>query len=194
MTEVVTPDITAPFPSAEHIAALRELVHDPKQNYAVLTPDQRWQWHAYDYGWQRIFRFVERAVNVSPLDPDGKWFNGLMADRAEAFWNEVRNAAREQRKMARGEELIREGRDKCNRWAREHGYRDFEEAYAAGRTYTEVAIAEIAHGQAELARKLGRDPAVRGTKFQSLASALGVKAREYTAEEMAEGRKQVGIE
>lgn len=45
--------------------------------------NDRWNWHAYDYGFRRVVWDVyDRS---SPLDPLGEWFNAALADAAEAF-------------------------------------------------------------------------------------------------------------
>lgn len=49
----------------------------------MATAD-RWLWHGYDYGFRRVFLGDARAL--SPIDLDGKWFNGDLADSAERFY------------------------------------------------------------------------------------------------------------
>lgn len=52
-----------------------------------LTDDERWRWHAYDYGWRRV-RLAART-DASPADPDRDWLDAPMADQAEKMFRDA---------------------------------------------------------------------------------------------------------
>jgi hypothetical protein len=52
-----------------------------------LTDEERWFWHAYDYGW-RIVQHND-LTRRSPIDPDGQWFDEHLAWTAELWWRDV---------------------------------------------------------------------------------------------------------
>jgi hypothetical protein len=43
-----------------------------------------WQWHAYDYGWRRIM--LQTRDDISPIDPQKKWFDPALAASAEIYY------------------------------------------------------------------------------------------------------------
>lgn len=53
-----------------------------KISVASLSADNRRRYHAYDYGWRRVLLDDRR----SPLDPEGEWFDAVLADQAERYW------------------------------------------------------------------------------------------------------------
>lgn len=52
--------------------------------YSSFTDNELWQYHAYDYGWRRVYLFSKS--DQSPIDPQGQWFNGKMTEAAEKFF------------------------------------------------------------------------------------------------------------
>jgi hypothetical protein len=49
-----------------------------------LSEDDRWLWHAYDYGWRRVV--LDDVAKTSPIDRDGVWFDAALAYSAETFY------------------------------------------------------------------------------------------------------------
>lgn len=78
------------FPSGEDRAALRHLLETAGWNLErAFTEQERWCWHAYDYGWRRAQLGDYRRF--SPIDPDkgdgsGEWFDAGYAAETERFW------------------------------------------------------------------------------------------------------------
>lgn len=74
------------FPSvADHQDLLRRQKNSTNGlDKNLLTADERWRWHAYDYGWRRTYIFDRRAA--SPIDPHGDWYDQGLADQAEAMY------------------------------------------------------------------------------------------------------------
>lgn len=171
------------FPSLEHYQLIRKKLRD--SGYAAFTRDDVWYYHAYDYGWRRVF--LNQRNEVSPIDEDGQWFNGLMVDRTEQVFQNRKDAGRKAIAAARDADMIREGRDILNRWAQAQGHADID-------AYADAKGIHWSDAYAEYARSLATSapPPVWG--FQSPAAALGVTAREWSPDEMAEGRKQIGME
>ncbi len=52
--------------------------------YSTLTDAELWNFHAYDYGWRRVF--LSNRVPMSPIDPDGRWFDEAGALEAERMF------------------------------------------------------------------------------------------------------------
>lgn len=48
-----------------------------------MSDEDRYRYHAYNYGWQRVM--LGRMEPVEPLDPNGDWFIASMAERAEEY-------------------------------------------------------------------------------------------------------------
>lgn len=85
MTDQMTLPVTdqmGTFPSREHHAALRQRFR--QDGTKIFSSDDRFHWHAYDYGWRRVMLGDQR--HISPIDPTGEWFNEFLANGAEAFW------------------------------------------------------------------------------------------------------------
>jgi hypothetical protein len=84
-----------------------------------------------------------------------------------------------------GERTIREGRDICNRWARDRSFADFSIAEQHGFKHSDVvrSIFEAA-----------KQPEVKG--FMSPGAAMGVTAREFnpSPERLAADRRALGLE
>lgn len=115
--------------------------------YAILTEAEQWAWHAEVYAFRRIVLNVPMEQVTSPCDPDGKWYNEAMIRVAAERLQAKRNAARRLRESARDAELIADGRELCNRWARQNGFADFAEAERAGSTHADVIRALPAAGR-----------------------------------------------
>ena len=83
----------APFPSFADLANLRLIVGQGR--YSTLSDAQKWNHHAYDYGWRRVYQ--ERRDTFAPGDPQGQWYDAPSADLAEAmFRRRVGHRHREQ--------------------------------------------------------------------------------------------------
>lgn len=50
----------------------------------MRTTEERWFYHAYDYGWRRVVLFD--SSDQSHIDPDKLWFDARLAAQAEAMW------------------------------------------------------------------------------------------------------------
>lgn len=75
------------FPSVTHLKHLRLRL---KENCALLkafSEEERWQFHAYDYAFRLHFLGTDRRE--SPLDPEGKWFDGDYCTAALAMYRAV---------------------------------------------------------------------------------------------------------
>jgi hypothetical protein len=75
-----------------------------------LPEAELWQWHAYHYGWRRVY--LNNHERTSPVDPDGRWFDPSLAKQAERMF------AAEQRPR------VQSRRDRVNaayRWAHDLG-------------------------------------------------------------------------
>jgi hypothetical protein len=100
------------------------------------TDDDRWRWQARTYA-HRIERGAATIHDkTSPCDPNGDWYDRGLIEAA------LRELAASRPLPPRRDDLALEGRAICNDWARQRGYADFDTAFAAGRTYSEV-IASI---------------------------------------------------
>ena len=51
---------------------------------SALAADERWHWHAYDYGWRRVA--LGDVTDVSPIDPQRVWFDADLVEVAERYW------------------------------------------------------------------------------------------------------------
>ncbi len=49
-----------------------------------MSDEDRWRWHAYDYGWRRVM--LDDFTKRSPIDDAGEWFNASGAREAELFF------------------------------------------------------------------------------------------------------------
>lgn len=49
-----------------------------------FTDEDRWQWHAYEYGWRRVFR--DDQAKRSPIDRGGDWFDEGLVLQAAAYF------------------------------------------------------------------------------------------------------------
>ena len=74
------------FPSRAHRNYLSEKLKAAGYNTANAFPDelQRWQHHAYDYGWRRVY--MNNREPTSEIDPLGTFFVEDLATRAEQMF------------------------------------------------------------------------------------------------------------
>ncbi len=81
------------FPTEADRAALSlKMTND---GYSALTESELWSFHAYDYGWRRVF--LTNRGTVSPIDPDGRWYNSRAADESEQMFIAERHKRTEPR-------------------------------------------------------------------------------------------------
>lgn len=152
----------------------------PRRPYSQLSEAEKWDWHADVYAFRRVQLEVSDDERKSPCDPDGVWFDEPRVEaKTKALRARLECAARS-RRAAADAGLIREGRDICNRWARSLGFVDFAAAERAG------------HGFSSVLGAIGEDRrAAKG--FASIGAALGVRAREFTSDQLAAGRAELGL-
>jgi hypothetical protein len=160
------------------------------KSYATLTIPEKWNWHAEVYAFRRVVLNVDRDERTSPCDTDGKWFNQTLVDEAERRLREKHKSHAAARRKAEG---AREGRAFMENWAQTRGYESFEHYRDSERIdYVEACVRVIRSlpGPNIMPRAAGgkvSDP-------HAVAAALGVKAREYTKEELRAGRIALGLE
>jgi hypothetical protein len=76
------------FPSVEHKRMLKDLAATNRGlDISILTDECRRQWHAYDYGWRRVY--LQTRDDISPIDHGRVWFDDNLAAEAEIFWCRV---------------------------------------------------------------------------------------------------------
>lgn len=54
------------------------------EGYSGFTDAELWHWHAYDYGWRRVYLRDEKPI--SPIDDSGLWYDGTLADAAAGIF------------------------------------------------------------------------------------------------------------
>jgi hypothetical protein len=157
----------------------------PRKSYSEKTTAEKWAWHTDVYAFRRVTLEAPDEEVTSPCDTEGKWFNADLVNAATRRLREKRRLAARSRRQSSDMEL--EGRDLCNRWARENGFPDFEAAERAGQNRVDVVKWIVA----KAGKAMPRGPQWRGT-----ADDYGVTAREFnpTAEQMAAGRRDAGID
>lgn len=76
------------FPSKLHEDSLRRSakagLRPNELDPAMLTSEQRYQWHAYDYGW----RAAVGLPPVSPIDPQSLWRDEAMIREVTAWYKD----------------------------------------------------------------------------------------------------------
>jgi hypothetical protein len=89
--QVLQPSTAMPpsFPSEAHLSRLRRaLIPQPgKHAWQNLTDAERWEYHAYDYGFRRV-QFGDRSESYT-LDPEGKWYAAHLADQTESMYRAI---------------------------------------------------------------------------------------------------------
>lgn len=63
---------------------MRKAMRD--KGYSTFTDPELWQWHAYDYGWRRVY--LKDRNERSPIDEDGAWYDPALATAAERVFPE----------------------------------------------------------------------------------------------------------
>jgi hypothetical protein len=132
---------------------------------ANMSDADKWNWHTEIYAIRRIF--LNERGDHSPVDPEGRWYSPGLVDAEE----------RRRRKSAPMD----------------------EEAYARGAGWSSALERRdiILRNKERLAAGLAwqsAHPRTKPTRRNSPSADLGVKVREYTPAEMAEGRRQLGLE
>lgn len=89
------------FPSEAHYKLLADL------GFAGRVGDARWHWHAYDYGWRRVF--LANRNEFSPIDPEGVWFIATLADSAEEYYRRTNWRPKPRSKITPAEEAEARG-------------------------------------------------------------------------------------
>lgn len=162
-----------------------------KDGYAGLAEHERWDWHGDVYGFRRVVLGAAEDARISPCDPDGKWFDAGRAKLAEEYYRSKLKGGAERRQRADNTEF--EARNVENEWAQERGYNDFEHYKQVERMDHVDACVRLVHslpGPKSIPRAAGGkldDPHI-------VAAALGVRAREYTPDELRAGRIALGLE
>src|SRR5215813_114373 len=103
-----------------------------KQSYAELTDGEKWTWHTGIYAYRQV-RLEQPIAPGSPTDPEGKWFN---RQAIELEVHRFRNKGKSSAPLL--DTKAREGRAILYGYARQHGFASWDEAEAAGATYTDA--------------------------------------------------------
>lgn len=128
-----------------------------------MTEAEKLVFHTEVYAFRAVFLDIQEEV--SPCDPNGKWFNrALVLQLAKAKYSK-RERIGVDKAAARDVKLQREGRDIVNKWAKANGFDDIDTYCAANHlpwvdVYTEIVqqiCATTAHESGHLfPRRLGR--------------------------------------
>lgn len=113
------------FPNLLHRNRLLQRCKD--EQYTLLTDEERWHYHAYDYGWRRIY--LNSRNDRSPIDKKGAWFNSALADDAEKMFRSVTG---KDKPRPPENARVREAAEYRERWARAQGCDSFRQALAIG--------------------------------------------------------------
>jgi hypothetical protein len=167
----LSPPPEAIFPSMADHDYLRKKIRigrgDAGVGYAALPLDEKHRWHAYDYAFRRAVLHSES----SPLDPEGRWHDPVMAGAAEAIYRPQAAVAG----LQRFDTMRREGLAAIGAWAREQGCVDIDDLAASrGIHWSEACLMGIKDLMGRSAASSGLRP-VKG--FASLAD-WGVTATE----------------
>lgn len=95
------------FPSTGHQNRLRQKLHG--SGCASLEDAECWEYHAYDYAFQRVVLGRNGAVN-SPIDPSGEWFDETLVNLAEGFYRRRFKPARHPNNWTAGDEAALQAR------------------------------------------------------------------------------------
>jgi hypothetical protein len=118
---------TTQFPSiADRKGLLQQLQKAGWNLEKAFTEQERWFWHAYDYGLRRFLVGDDRKF--SPIDPDGKWFDQTLAAVAEKFYR----TTLDKRPPPQRSRQVEEAAEARELWARACGCSSFEQAMALG--------------------------------------------------------------
>ena len=168
--------------------------------FSELTTPERWQWYAEMYAHRRIFLGVPPDVRTAPFDEDGKWFDAHAVDQAERHKRDEIARTRERvnrtasdpklGKMRRlnESETMAEAAFIENEWARTRRYLNFED-------YKRIERIDHVSACVRIIQSLpGPKTMPRESQPTGYAATLGVKAREYTPDELRKGRIDLGLE
>jgi hypothetical protein len=158
--------------SADHpFAATLDQMRRPLEQgggFARLSDQQKWEWHADTYAFRRVCLSAAQT-DATPCDPDRRWFNEHLVGIAERFYR------------AKHAELSRQ----CK-------------ADTDARNAIRFADAERWRNSKEGKDFLGQPVyrRYRDSDISDLHADLGLSAQEYnpSPEQMAEGRRQLGLE
>lgn len=158
----------------------------PHRPYGELSEAEKWDWHARVYAFRRVILDVPHEDRTSPCDLDGVWFDEPRVEDETRRLIAKRELGRKRRRKLVDTETIGEGRALCNRWAKQNEFVDFPAAERAGYKPSDVVKAIFSAASVRPVKGFGT--------LSDLAGSMGVKAREWTPEEMAKGRAALGIE
>lgn len=89
-----------------------------------LTEADRWAWHTEVYAFRRITLGVPDAERVSPVDPQGKWFDEFLVREATArMRDEQQRQERARLKALRGSEAWQANQERyrlADAWRRDN--------------------------------------------------------------------------
>jgi hypothetical protein len=147
-----------------------------RRPYSQLSQAEKWEWHADVYAFRCVYLGIVQMT--SPCDPDGAWYNQGLIDAA------IARKRREIAERTRDQHVASMARD---HYARSVGFTSWSDRHdAIARNMARYAAAE------EWRNSQAGQQALKG--FQTPAQALGVKAREWTPEEMSQARAQLGFD
>lgn len=171
-----------------------------ESRFAKLSEQQKWEWHAEVYAFRHVV--MGRVIDEpTPCDEGGEWYSEALVKAAV----DRKRAKRKSGKVtAEAHTATLEGRAAINGWARRKGYSDvdayiiakgvgWEDAYRLG---MHEIIAEI------VASKALKEPRHPRRALDDIRADLGLSARDeptrppasWTAEQMAAGRRALGLE
>lgn len=133
------------FPSKTDLKALRQKFrpsgYESSGSTRNLSEDELWRWHAYDYGFRSII--LGDKNTRSPIDPTGQWFDKHLVWSAEGFYRAMVGARSDRTQDSIDERNCRqaEAAEWRQKFAEEHGFRDFGEvmAYGVARAWTRAS-------------------------------------------------------
>jgi hypothetical protein len=167
--------------------------HSEDGKYSKLSVPDRWKWHADVYAFRRVFLGVSRDERTSPCDTDGKWFHEQMVDDAERKLRINLTANIQARKEAQTKANAIRARELLTKWVKQQGYDDIDTYCFVERVdYTEMCVRYVRSLPGP--RAVWDLPSGKVKDPHELARSLGVKAREYTKEELRAGRIALGLE
>jgi hypothetical protein len=190
--------LTVEHPFAATLAQMRKRPEDGG-GFARLNEQQKWEWHADTYAFERLVLGREG----SPCDPDGKWHNPALVAIAERYYRAKFVEPRQRNSQARDDDQLG-GRALVNAWARSKGFDSIDE-YAERNgiellgehgAYVQATQEIVARAVAKKQREWGW-PAAGKTSLDEVRRDLGLTAtpeKKWTAEEMAAGRRELGLE
>jgi hypothetical protein len=145
-----------------------------KKSYAEMTDAEKWVWHTDVYAFRRVVLGIN--AHYSPVDRDGRWYDVALVDAAEAKKRDELGSA------ASKEFADREA------FAHAIGWPSWLARQDSIDRHTESMQLGLAWQSENAARRAAGFVQVGGA-----AEVLGVTAREWTAEEMARGRAELGL-